>query len=242
MKKFIIIFFFLISCFDVLYPQDIKELLRVYRYDLDMKIVTNAVNTKNYSVAFRKIDSMITRYPSYITQLNEKRAKVKLRIGDTLGALQDYDICVQNEPEEFYFYQRRGMIKMDQKNYAAALLDFQSATKLTADWRPPLLYFYQGMAKVLVNDFGGGIKDLSFSIDSTENSNTKVNYSELLKAFFLSDDDNDLTESNLADAYCFRGFARISLKELGLGCADLLKAKALGHSFAKELLKRYCNN
>jgi hypothetical protein len=242
MKIFSTIFFFIHLVFYVSYSQNIKDLLRKTTYESDMAIVVNKVNSESYYFAFRKLDTIIVQYPDYTAQTYEYRARIKLGIGDTVGALRDYDLCIEGKPREFSFYLKRGIIKLDQKKYSDALADFQSASFTASDLHPPLLYFYQGMTKVLVNDWEGGIVDLSFSIDSTEIQRQKNSYSEILKSFMPTDDENDLTLSNLADAYCFRGFALISLKQLGLGCADLRKAQALGHSFAQELLKKYCNN
>jgi tetratricopeptide (TPR) repeat protein len=127
-------------------------------HDMAVKDLTKSIN----------IDSLFNGGYAYWD-----RAISKEYLGDSLGALNDFDkaILINPEKENFYFF--RGTLRYKLKDFEGALNDFDSALRfwnnyyLARSWRSTL--------RVELGDYSGAMEDFE-KIEFSEKDKTNPNY------------------------------------------------------------------
>ena len=156
-------------------------------------------------------------------------------------------------------YFKSGKIKIDNQDYAGAVVDLTKAIESKGSTVEQLsVYLYlRGFAKRILEDYGGAINDFSKAINVlTKSTNAGP---ELLNAIYFQrglcylssgervlealDDFNKAIEMNSSNGefYAIRGLTKISNKDKEAGCLDLSRAGELGYDKAYEYIKDRCN-
>jgi len=124
-------------------------------------------------------------------------------------------------------FSKRGMLRIKQKNYPGAIVDFthvitsldkrnESADTTGSDGEYQLLaesFHYRGYSKFQLQDFMGAQSDFTDAI---------------------------YYNSNNSESYSYRANAELKLGNRNNACLDWSKAGELGESEAYELIKKYC--
>lgn len=139
------------------------------------------------------------------------RARDKGRLKDHLGALKDFSMSIENDPNNASTYSLRGGTKFILEDYHGAIEDYSLAIDLKDDYT---YYHYRGAAKHSLGDHQGAITDYSAAI--------RLN-------------------PNASNSYDNRGRAKLYLGDKRGGCLDLSKALELGNENAHEAIKKFCN-
>ncbi|HNW89788.1 MAG TPA: tetratricopeptide repeat protein [Bacteroidales bacterium] len=82
---------------------------------------------------------------------------------DYAGAIRDFDVEIQKDPEKEELYFDRGNAKKDNLDYAGAIKDFDKVIEL--DPKAENAYFNRGNVKKELNDFAGAISDYDKAIE-----------------------------------------------------------------------------
>jgi tetratricopeptide (TPR) repeat protein len=138
------------------------------------------------------------------------RAVLRMAIKDFEGALGDLNMASLIDPMKSEIYINRGVIELNYGNTAEALNEFSKATEVNPNDYRTFLYL--GYGKFTISDFVGAIPEFSKSIQIQPN----------------------------ADAYYYRGLAKIKLGDKVGVCADLTQAAMMGNSQAQVELQKSC--
>lgn len=144
------------------------------------------------------------------------RAYVKTEIGDTIGALADYDKAILISPEQENFYYYRAVLKLQIGDHFGALRDLDSAISLWNEFSHAR--FYRSSLKVYLKDYKGAMEDYSY-----------YNFSE-----------EEEKDPNIAWQFAFRGIAKINVNDTIGACLDWRIAANNNDSIAIAKLKEYC--
>ncbi len=87
------------------------------------------------------------------------KGKAKLRLDDFRGAIEDYSIALEMDPESDDLYRDRGVAKAYLEDYRGALADFNKAIELNPNL--PIHYINRGAAKLELGQKDSGCLDFS---------------------------------------------------------------------------------
>jgi len=139
---------------------------------------------------------------SFLSMIYYNRACAKEKLGDHLGAIQDYNKTIELDPKDEAAYSNRALIKQDLGDFTGAIKDFDKAIKLLVPgFERSSLYYNRGFDKSAFGDFKGAIKDFNTAI--------KLN-------------------PKYVEAYYSRGKAKEALGDKQGALKDLSKAEELG--------------
>jgi cytochrome c-type biogenesis protein CcmH/NrfG len=85
------------------------------------------------------------------------------RVGDTQGALADYNRAIRLDPDHAKAYNNRGAIRKDRGDLAGALKDFNHAIRLEP--HTPEAYANRGMVRQAQRDFDGAVQDFKRALE-----------------------------------------------------------------------------
>jgi tetratricopeptide (TPR) repeat protein len=86
-----------------------------------------------------------------------ERGLLRLNTGNYAGALSDYNVAIQLEPDNYDYYLNRGLIKERAKDFVGALADYRQVITLKPDYEKGWLS--HGNVMVKLNRFAEAIED-----------------------------------------------------------------------------------
>jgi len=209
----------------------------------------------------KKKDLSFPYYCDYVGQIDFnpflKIADAKKKLGDYSGAIDEYSKLIKkvydnspNDPLRIIALEGRlNNLKSDSIHNQKAIKELINEIK-----NPPKEYEFElgkifilrGELKEEIKDYKGTIADFTKAIET----DSKYSYSIVgdLRAK-INDyqgaiiDYSKAIEINPNDtsALCNRGYAKIKLGKKESACLDFSKAGELGHKYAYEMIKKYCN-
>jgi tetratricopeptide (TPR) repeat protein len=161
------------------------------------------------------------------------RGLAKRRLSHVHSAYNDLFKAVEVDPNNINIYLRWANFENDYKDFSGAI---NWLTKyLACDSLNSIVYYNRGMAKLNLHEQTRPAARYSAS--------DKEYKDEAKKAF--NDQISDFTKAIeldpiFAEAYYYRGLAKLKLDSKDSGCLDLSKAGELGYSKAYEAIEKYC--
>jgi serine/threonine-protein kinase len=89
------------------------------------------------------------------------RGQEKARQGDLQGAIADYTLAIQLDPQNGRAYSQRGSARYKSGDWAGAVEDFTQAIQLTGDARA---YVNRGIARYRLGDYEGAVADYTHAL------------------------------------------------------------------------------
>jgi tetratricopeptide (TPR) repeat protein len=149
------------------------------------------------------------------------------------------------QPENALALAQRGSMLLEEKKYAAALTDFDSAEYY--GYREPALYINRGITKEKLNKLDAALADFSHAIrivPSVKAYNLRANcyFKKGNYESAIADYTQSLAlDANQADVYYNRGIACHYARRKKEACANLQTAISLGHQAAQAAYDKLCN-
>lgn len=182
-----------------------------------------AVQETNPKAALKFYAKAIKEYDMY-GYAYYYRAKLKKKMGDNAGALEDYNNAAKLSNGNTYInniYSDRGILKGIMGDKAGALADYTTQINANIMWtttitenRPTADVFYnRGNWYLKSDNYEKAVEDFSKAV---------------------------LYDTKFAEAHYARGLAYLSLKKDKEGCEDWKKAVELGNKDAVSALKDFC--
>jgi tetratricopeptide (TPR) repeat protein len=182
-----------------------------------------------------------------------EKGNKRLQRQDYQGAIDYYTKAIKIDPNFAEAYCNRGRAKFGINYYFDQFNDCNKAVQLKPDFAEAWLY--RGIAKIKLYDNGESnyltsgkiqppVEYSSYKVDTLDNGSisihaafsVKVDYSEAILDF------DKVIEFNpdCAEAYYYRGLAKIKSKDNDDGCLDFKKAEGLGYKNASMERRKNC--
>lgn len=186
----------------------------------------------DYKNAIKHLDKALEINPNDLDALNN-RGWDKYDIGDTLGALKDFETMIKLDSTCDKGFHNRGQIFIYKKQYYKALLDFNKVLKLKGGGpvflvnidnaligrkEKPVtslgdLFYYKGVANYYTKNLNDAFNDFSYCIESG---------------------------NNVADSYYMRAFIYFNKGMKEKACEDFQKAVLFGIKISNDEYKKFC--
>jgi len=168
---------------------------------------------KDYNYAIKELSEGIKLMKPEKIDYNayKLRAKSKFEIKDFKGAVTDWSIYIDANPNEELALVARAAAKINANDNSGAIVDLDEAIKLNK--KNPVSYCYRGVAKGGNKNNTEALKDLDFALK------LKFDY---------------------AEAYVQRAYIKMASKDKHGACDDLKKAEGLGNELALKLNEQFC--
>lgn len=168
---------------------------------------------KDYNYAIKELNEGIGLMKSDQLDYNayKTRAKAKFEIQDYKGAVTDWSVYLDGNPNEEEALISRGAARINMNDNTNAIVDLDEAIKKNP--KNPVSYNYRGMAKAGNKQLVEGLKDINYALK------LKFDY---------------------AAAYVNRASIKFASKDKRGACEDLSKADTLGDAMAYKLIDQYC--
>ncbi len=168
---------------------------------------------KDYNYAIKELNEAIKLMKPEKLDYNayKLRAKSKFEVKDFKGAVTDWSVYIDANPNQEDALIARGAAKINTNDNSGAIVDLDEAIKLNA--KNPVSYCYRGVAKGGNKNNTEALKDLDYAIK------LKFDY---------------------AAAYVNRAAIKMASKDKHGACDDLKKADGLGDEMALQLSEKYC--
>ncbi len=221
---------------------DSKEIIEDYELALKLK-PNNFVTINNiakYYAYVGEYEKALSNFKESL-KINPKQPLVysetgwikKAQLHDTIGALKDYDACLNFpyskdlDPYKNYLnaYVARGTIYLGQHNYKKSFDDFNTVVKL-AEYVHDDAHYYRGISAYHLNNYELAIKDFSVIIDMS----TKA----------ASENTRSSADYYLDASYFYRGNCYFNSNQKKEACLDWENAKRLGIGQAGQLIQENC--
>lgn len=142
--------FLIFSCFLVLY-------LLFFFFKYPYPFYGLLLVKENYPKALKVINLAIKINPKNESSYAD-RAWVKLKLGNSLGAMDDFNKAISLKPQEAYLYLDRAYLKTETKNYKGASEDYNKAIALQKDAscyvsKRGVFYYETGEYEKAIKDF-----------------------------------------------------------------------------------------
>jgi tetratricopeptide (TPR) repeat protein len=246
---------------------EVNTAIKLDSTNLDIQLLRAKIfhKTENYEQAITILQTLLQNgfksdtvdyllaklYSQYSSFLLTKVNQVYSANDANEKAILHYNSVIDRNPHHYEAYLGKSKSLHNLKRYNEALITINSATKLFPD--SLCLISYRGIAKLVLGDLKGALKDLNQAIESKQ-----LDSSDLAEAFrfrgrlyYLQGDELkailDLTtaiEYRPSDYYIFSDRAMI-YKEMGQkdnACDDYRHAADLGYLKMYEIIKEYCND
>lgn len=168
---------------------------------------------RDYNYAIKELNEAIKlmkpEKPDY--KAYKLRAKSKFEIKDFKGAVTDWSVYIDGNPNEEEALISRGAAKINANDNTGAIADLDEAIKLNP--KNPISYCYRGVAKGGNKNNTEALKDLDYAI--------KIKF-------------------DYAEAYVQRAYIKMASKDKYGACDDLKKADGLGDEKALNLSQQFC--
>lgn len=185
-----------------------------FKYDKEEFIkIIYSIEEKNMQSS---LDGYVNKHDVATKYYNE--GKLKSQAGDKYGAIEQYELAIQNYPIEDKIgkseaYYNCGVIRRSLNDNTEAIKAYTAAIQLRPDYYKA--YNNRGFAKLQIDDFQGAINDFTLTI---KYDNYQTEFSQM--------------------ALGNRGFAKLSINQDG--CPDLKKAIDAGNTKVLQLFSQYC--
>ncbi len=143
-----------------------------------------------------------------------KRAFKKGEVGDSYGAISDYNKAIEINPKYYDAYINRGNQKKALKDYEGAIKDFNRAIIINPD--DSFAYYNRARAKWFLKDNYGAISDFN-KVISIDPNNPRI-----------------------LDVYSNLGVAKEGIGDMKGACTDWRKASSLGDKESAKWVKEDC--
>lgn len=222
---------------------DVKAIIEDYEIALKLK-PNNFVtfnNIANYYAYVGEYEKALGNYneslkfnPNQPLVYSERGWIKKAKIFDTIGALKDYETCLNFpyskdlDPYKNYLnaYVERGKIYLGQHNYEKCFDDFNTVVKLS-EYTHDDAHFYRGISAFGLNNYELAIKDFSVIIDMSRKA--------------ASENTRSSADFYLESSYLNRGNCYFNSNQKKEACLDWENAKKLGNGQAGQLIEENCN-
>ena len=186
------------------------------QFELDKKEKACSDLDKAIELGYKDAINEKNKYCNKSTYDYGDAATEKYRSGDYFGALQDWNRHIEANPNNGFIYFNRAKTKAALKDNRGAIKDFDTALSLIPTNHNTLydVYYSRGHCKALLENYDGAINDFSMSI---------------------------YHNSSFAEAYHYRGLAKLQNSQKESACLDLSKAGELGNRDAYKFITDYCN-
>ena len=171
------------------------------------------------------------------------RGWVKDELGDYKGAIADYDVAIQLNPNDADAYLNRGVAKNKLGQYFAAITDFDTAIRLKPDYADA--YYNRGVAKDKLGQHTAATADydaaLQIKPDLAQDYLSRGNVKHQLGLYqsAITDFDNAIRlKPNYVDAYYSRGNAQVGLGQHNAAISDYDTAIRIKSKYAEAYLNR----
>jgi tetratricopeptide (TPR) repeat protein len=168
---------------------------------------------KEYNYAIKELNDAIKKMPLEKPDYKayKLRAKCRFETGDFKGALTDWNVYIDGNPNEEEALISRAATKINVKDNTGAIVDLDEAIKLNG--KNAVSYCYRGVAKSENKVFQEALKDYDMAI--------KIKF-------------------DYAAAYFNRAATKMAIKDKYGACEDLNKADGLGSEQAGRIIDKYC--
>ncbi|MGE0567795.1 MAG: tetratricopeptide repeat protein [Bacteroidia bacterium] len=172
-------------------------------------------DSKQFKYAERELDSTIYKLPEDKKDYNlyRLRAITRFELKNYKGAVSDWNVYIDAEPDNEEAYIGRAASKININDFTGAIVDLDQAIKMNP--KNHISFCYRGLAKGSNKQIVEGIKDLDYSIK------LKFDY---------------------AEGYVNRAALKMAAKDKRGACNDLAKGDSLGNELAMRLYDQYCKN
>lgn len=157
---------------------------------------------EEYGRALTAADMAIKYLPKkdaeYVIFAYSTRAGVYLHLGDTVKAMNDYNLAIKAKPDEGDLYEKRAQIYFEQEKYDLAAADYRKMIEL----KPGDVMGYMGLGR---------------------NANEQKNWNEAIKQF----DYVTKLSSDYSSGYSFRAESYIGLEKWNEATDDIISALSL---------------
>ncbi|MFC3563249.1 tetratricopeptide repeat protein [Pedobacter jamesrossensis] len=160
------------------------------------------------------------------------RAQIKEAIGDTFGALSDYNKAISIAPKNADNYIQRGIYNLSNKYNSLALVDLNEAISLRPNSYDA--YFYRSRIKFENNDLQDALKDIDKAILLDAKQNRFYNfrgtiYKELKQSKNALENYSKAIKLSSEDFYSYLSRAQVyyDLENMDSACDDYASAKVL---------------
>lgn len=208
-----------------LYPKG-KPIIGIDKHDGYVYRAKAKYKIGEYNEALDDLDAAIelTDWPNYDALLY--RYYIKLyHLNDYAGALIDLNKLIDKNPNNAQFYLDRAEIYFNLGNAKKEIKDKEKLIEL--DPLSAENYYRSAATKKYYGDIDGAIKDLT-TIINKELEGIEGSYCRTSK-------------KDYAEAYSKRGKLRLKQGEMFAACLDFYKARELGNSCNKKLIKNHCD-
>ena len=176
-----------------------------------------------------------------------KQGGAKFNEGDYHGAITDYDLAIELDPDRADAYYDRGRTKYRLNDYYGAMADSSRAIELDPDYAKA--YNYQGIAEHNLGDYDDAIAHYDRAVKLNPN-HAKAYFLRGFAKWFLRDPDGAKADydrcielnPNYEEAYFLRGLAKREFGDLPGAIADYDRAienfERLLHLERRLLLRR----
>lgn len=143
-----------------------------------------------------------------------------------------------------FFYYERGNIRLDNADYAKAVIDYGKALELEPN--NAKIYYNRGIAKIEMNLLTEAIKDFDKTLELEPRAvayNNRSVCKYMMGNYVGAIQDSSmaiLLEPGNAEAHNNRGISKIKLGMKEEGCEDLHKAVELGDKKSKHAIREFC--
>jgi tetratricopeptide (TPR) repeat protein len=213
MKKFFIIYVLLILSATTLSLLSQEDPLGYYFKGIKKEA------EENYQGAIEDLNKCIELDPDFYDAFLS-RGNDKLTIGDNQGAIEDFNIVINNFKKKDIQYTgaciSRGQAKYRLGDLRGAIADFNKAIENKKNIEPKdlsFIYTKRGFAKGKLKDFKSSINDFNMAL--------KI-------------------DPNNSEAFFGRGCSKYSINDVNGACLDWSKAGELGDSQAYDNIHKYC--
>ncbi|NLZ95305.1 MAG: tetratricopeptide repeat protein, partial [Bacteroidales bacterium] len=132
---------------------------------LNMGIVN--IELKSFDEAEETFQDLLRLYPDY-TPTYLMRAAMFLEKGDTINAIQNYDITIEKDPYTSHSFAARGILYLQQEKYNKALADLDEAIRLDPYFGGN--YINRGLVRYHLKDLRGAMADYDRVIEMDANN------------------------------------------------------------------------
>jgi len=189
---------------------------------------------------------VIEKYPGYTTAYLS-RGNAKYYFKQYEEAIHDFDVAIQQSPNDFRIFNSRGAAKKKLGDYEGAIDDYKKAIAVNPEY--DVAYSNIGVVKFDQKKFVESMLFFNKAIElNARNAEHHIFRGKV--SFVLGDygdairDYDQSIELNpyIAEAYYFRGNTRFFMIDYTGACADWHKAVDLGSKKAAESIEKHCNN
>ena len=167
---------------------------------------------------FARLHSQDVPYTLFTVSRYEERGDRAYQKGEYTGAIADFDMAIDRDPDDAQIYYKRGLAKFKIDQYEEAISDFDMAIDKNPDYAQ--VYYNRGVMKRRLERYEEAISDFDMAID--KNPDYSEAYDQRgVSNYFLEEYEEAITDFNVAirlnpnnaEIYYRRGGAKSALMQ-----------------------------